>query len=184
MKIPKWLNFMLWPQTSKHMTNDWFFYTGWPVMWTINGYWEWHHVLLSVVRWKWRLCKFRSALHSIALHPHRQTDMDDVYEISWKGGHTVMCRSVRLFALPRVVYPENQPQKIEGEPDPIKLAIFWADSHFTALMGNDQVTNWQTANFFHPETPDTRNNKKPWEACCCTGLTSKQHEKPTKQGIY
>ena len=31
---------------------------------------------------------------------------------------TVMCRSVRLFALPRVVYPENQPQKIEGDPAP------------------------------------------------------------------
>lgn len=129
-------------------------------MWTINGYWEWHHVLLSVVRWKWRLCKFRSALHSIALHSHRQTDMDG--EISWKGGHSDVPFCEIVCTAKSCLSRKSAPENWRG-PDPIKLAIFRADSHFAALMGNDQVTNWQTANFLDPETPDTRNHKKSWE---------------------
>ena len=56
---------------------------------------------------------------------------------------------------------KSAPHKIGGELRPHKIAIFWADSHFAALMGNDQVTNWQQANFFDPKTPRcTRSNKK------------------------
>ena len=55
-KIPKWLNFMLWLQTSKHiMTDDSLFYISWwLVIETTNGYWKRNPGILSV----WSLSVF------------------------------------------------------------------------------------------------------------------------------